>query len=75
MHAGEIESAIHRLRRGRHILEQQRTRIALMEGAGSASPQSKQLLKQMEQTVAEFEHEVELLQAEKAEQASSRRQH
>ncbi|HWF63294.1 MAG TPA: hypothetical protein VN685_01640 [Rhizomicrobium sp.] len=75
MHAGEIESAIHRLQRGRHILEQQRTRIALMDGAGSASPQSKRLLKQMEQAVAEFEHEVELLQAEKAEQASSRRQH
>jgi len=66
MHAGDMESALHRLQRGRHILEQQRTRVALMDGAGSASPKSKKLLRQMEQAVVEFEHQVELLQAEEA---------
>ena len=66
MHAGEIESAIRRLQRGRHILEQQRTRIALMAGAGSASPRSKRLLQKMEQAVAEFEHDVEVLEAGEA---------
>jgi hypothetical protein len=75
MHAGDMEIAIHRLQRGRHILEQQRTRVALMDGAGSASPQSNQQLRQMERAVAEFEHRVELLQAEKAEEARSRRRH
>ena len=73
MHAGEMDSAIRRLRRGRHILEQQRTRVALMDGAGSASPKSKRLLKQMEQAVAEFEHDVELLQTEEAREAPSQR--
>ena len=72
MHAGDIDTAIRRLRRGRHILEQQRTRVALMDGAGSASPKSKRLLKQMEQVVAEFEHDVELLQAD---EAPSQRRH
>ncbi|HZQ40065.1 MAG TPA: hypothetical protein VFA87_04710 [Rhizomicrobium sp.] len=67
-----MESALHRLQRGRHILEQQRTRVALMDRAGSASPQSKQLLRQMEQAVAAFEHEVELLQAEEARQPRQR---
>jgi hypothetical protein len=64
MHAGEMETARHRLERGRHILEQQKKRIALMDAAGSASAKSKLLLKQMEQAVAEFEHQVELLQTE-----------
>ena len=68
-----MESALHRLARGRHILEQQRTRVALMDAAGSASRQSKQLLKQMEDEVAEFEHQVELLQSEEAEEAALRR--
>jgi len=70
-----MESAIHRLERGRHILEQQRTRVALMDRAGSASPQSKQLLKQMEQAVAEFEHQVELLEAEEDHEPAQRQRH
>jgi hypothetical protein len=75
MHAGEMQSALHRLERGRHILEQQKKRIALMDAAGSASVKSKLLLKQMEEAVAEFEHHVELLQAEEAEGLASQRRH
>ena len=73
MHAGDMESALHRLERGRHILEQQKKRVALMDAAGSASRQSKQLLQQMEQAVAEFEHHVQLLQAEEAKETASHR--